>query len=295
MSGWWVLVGMALAGAAVTVTALWRVGEAERARAADRFARQVDLALPRELLPVVAERLVRRRRALLVAISLALVVWLATAAWEMGTDQGWSAGEGPDPAVGLLGTVALLQLARAGAAVAAQAGDLARRGPDAPRAAHLPRPRLADYLSPLERWPARALAAIAAGAPLALAVTAPDRRGALLAVAAACLGLWALVELTLLAVVRARPAATDRQSLAFDDALRADAARRLLGSVDVLPFAVALFVGRAGIWPGAWTALVALYVAGVLGLPVLSERRSARTHYRRRLWPAAASGSRPCS
>jgi hypothetical protein len=289
MWGWWVLVGVALAGAAVAVAVSWRVGEAERARAADRFAREVDLALPPALLPVVAERLVRRRRAFLVAASLALVAWLAVATWGIRTDQDWGEGDGPDRAVGLLGTVALVQLARAGAALAAQAGDLARRGPDAPRVSHLPRPRLADYLSPLERWPARALAATATLVPLALAVTTPERRGALLGVAAACLGMWALVELAVLAVVRGRPAATDPQSLAFDDALRADAARRLLDSVDVLPFAVALYIGRVGLWPAAWTALLVLYVAGVLGRAVLSERRSARTHYRRRLWPATGT------
>jgi hypothetical protein len=287
VSGWWFLVGMVLAGAAVVVAARWRVDEEGRARAADRFARQVDLALPSALLPVVAERLVRRRRAFLVTASLALVIWLAVATWAMRTGRDWGAGASPDLAVALLGTFALAQLARAGAALAAQAGDLARRGPDAPRAAHLPRPRLADYLSPLERWPARALAAAAVLVPLALAVTGPERRGPLLGLAAACLGMWALVELTVLAVVRGRPAATDPQSLAFDDALRADAARRLLGSLDVLPFVAALFVGRAGLWPTAWTALVVLYVAGVVGLPVLTERRSVKTHYRRRLWPAA--------
>ena len=104
--------------------------------------------------------------------------------------------------------------------------------------------------------------------------------------AAACLGTWALIELTVQAVVRARPAATDLQSLAFDDALRADAVRRLLGASAVLPFMVGLFVTvtRLG---SAGTALVVLYALGIVAMSLLGQRPEARAHYRRRLWPAA--------
>jgi hypothetical protein len=108
----------------------------------------------------------------------------------------------------------------------------------------------------------------------------------LLAVAAACLGTWALIELTERAVVRARPAATDPQSLAFDDALRADAVRRLLGASAVLPFVVGLFVSLAGLG-SAGTALIVLWALGIVALSVLGERPGSRAHYRPRLWPAA--------
>jgi hypothetical protein len=108
----------------------------------------------------------------------------------------------------------------------------------------------------------------------------------LLGVAAACLGTWALIELTVRLVVRARPAATGLQSLAFDDALRAEAARRLLGTAGTLPAAVALFVGLA-VWSAAGMALLGLYGLGGLALSLLAERPAARTHYRHRLWPAA--------
>jgi hypothetical protein len=177
--------------------------------------------------------------------------------------------------------------ALAGAALAAQAGDLARRGRQAPRASHLPRPRLDDYLSPPELWLARTLAALTLLAAVLVAATRPGQRGSLLAVAGACLGTWALIELTVRAVVRARPAATGLQSLAFDDALRADAARRLLATTAVLPLAAGLFVGQAGGWPAGGMALVGLSALGGLGLSALSERAGARTRYRRRLWPAA--------
>ena len=83
-----------------------------------------------------------------------------------------------------------------------------------------------------------------------------------------------------------RPAATDPQSLAFDDALRADAVRRLLGASAALPFVVGLFVAVADLGP-AGTALVALWMLGIVALSLLAERPGARSHYRRRLWPAA--------
>jgi hypothetical protein len=116
----------------------------------------------------------------------------------------------------------------------------------------------------------------------------------LLGVAAACLGLWGLIELTVRAVVRARPAASDVQSLAVDDALRADAVRRLLGTTGILPLAAGLFVAQAGLWPAAGMALVGLYVVGAVAQSALSGRGSARTHYRRRLWPAARASGPPC-
>ena len=148
----------------------------------------------------------------------------------------WGAGAGPGAGLTgggvvaiVLATAAVGQLALAGAALAAQAGDVAARGRQAPRASHLPRPRLGDYLHAAERWLARGVAAVAVVAALVLAVARPGHRGQLLAVAGACLATWVLIELTVLAVVRARPAATDVQSLAFDDALRTDAVRRLLG------------------------------------------------------------------
>jgi hypothetical protein len=264
----------------------WRDSEEAAARSADRFARKADLALPPELRPVLARRLLRRRRANLVAAAVVVVAWLAVAAWAVGHDQGG----GVDAAAGIvavsLTTAAVAQLGLAGAALAAQAGDVAARGRQAPRASHLPRPGLADYLAPAERWLAQALAALAVAAALALAAARPGHREALLAVAAACLGIWAVIELSVRAVVRARPAATGLQSLAFDDALRADAVRRLLDATAVLPLTVGLFAGLAGLRQ-AGTALIVLYALGGPALSLLPERGGARAHYRRRLWPAA--------
>lgn len=197
----------------------------------------------------------------------------------------WGAGAGPGRGLAGGGVVAILL---------ATASDVAARGRQAPRASHLPRPRLDDYLPATERWLARGLAAVAVVAALVLAVARPGHRGELLAVAAACLATWALIELTVRAVVRARPAATDLQSLAFDDALRADAVRRLLGASAVLPFVVGLFVTVANLGP-AGTALVVLYMLGIVALSLLGERPGARSHYRRRLWPATGPEGRPCS
>ena len=274
----------------------WRDSEDGAARSADLFARKVDLALPAELRPVLARRLLRRRRADQVAYWVAIVAGLILSL----VGVAWGADAGPGRGLAGVGVVALLlttaavgQLALAGAALAAQAGDVAARGRQAPRASHLPRPRLDDYLPAAERWLARGLAAVAVVAALVLAVALPGRQGELLAVAAACLATWALIELTMRAVVRARPAATDLQSLAFDDALRADAARRLLGASAVLPFVVGLFVTLAGLGP-AGTALVALWALGIVAMSLLGERPGSRSHYRRRLWPAAGPEGQPC-
>jgi hypothetical protein len=265
---------------------VWRHSEAAAGRSADLFAGKVGLALPPELRPVVARRLLRRRRANLVAAGVVVAFWLAVAAWRAGQGPGRAVDGVAGIAVVLLVTVAVAQLARAAAALAAQAGDVAARGRRAQRASHLPRPRLGDYLAPAEQWLARGLAALAVLAAVVLAAARPGQRGLLLAVAAACLGTWALVELTVWAVVRARPAATDVQSLAFDDALRADAVRRLLGASSVLPLAVGLFVAQAGA-RSAGMALVVLYGLGGVTLSLLGERGGLRSHYRRRLWPAA--------
>ena len=274
----------------------WGDGGDGAARAADLFARKVDLALPPELRPVLARRLRRRHRANLVAAWVMIVAGLALALaavrWGSGVGSGVWLGRGGVVAA-VLATAAVGQLAQAGAALAAQAGDVAARGRQVPRASHLPRPRLADYLAPAERWLARGLAAVAVLAAQGLAAPRAGHRGTLLAAAAACLGTWGLIELTVRAVVRARPAATDAQSLAFDDALRADAVRRLLGATAVLPFVVGLLAAEAGLG-SAGMALVGLFALGGVALSLLGERPGGRAHYRRRLWPAAPARGRPC-
>ena len=221
---------------------MWRVGETEAARAADRFARRVDLALPPELVPVVSRRLVRRRRANLVAGCVAVAALLVVVIWSF--DASGESGDSTDLAVAGLSMVAVVQLALAGAALAAQAGDLAHRSREGPRASHLPRPGLDDYLSPLELWLARGLAAVTILTLAMLAATQPDRR--------------------------------------------------LLGTTGILPLAAGLFVAQAGLWPAAGMALVGLYVVGAVAQSALSGRGSARTHYRRRLWPAARASGPPC-
>jgi hypothetical protein len=128
-----------------------------------------------------------------------------------------------------LALAAVVQLAATVGMLAAQAGDLAHRAPAAPRASHLPRPRLEDYLSPLELWCARGLAAAAVAAPL------------------------------------------------------------LLATAGMLPLAAGLYAGLAGVSTAAGLALTGLYGAGALGWAALQERGAVRTHFRRRLWPAAGA------
>jgi hypothetical protein len=158
---------------------MWGDGGNGAAQSADLYASKVELDLPPELQPVLARRLLRRRRADLVAYWVAIVAGLILSlvgiAWGAGAGPGRGLTSGGLVAL-LLATAAVGQLAHAGAAPAAQARDVAARGRQAPRTSHLPRPRLGDYLAPAERWLARALAAVAVVAALVLAVARPAHR-----------------------------------------------------------------------------------------------------------------------
>jgi hypothetical protein len=62
---------------------MWRDSGDGAARSADLYAREADLALPPELRPVLARRLLRRRRADLVAYWVAIVAGGCLATWAL--------------------------------------------------------------------------------------------------------------------------------------------------------------------------------------------------------------------
>jgi hypothetical protein len=279
----WVLVGAALAAVIAAVAARWPVGPARRDRMAHAFARKVDLALSPELVPVIGDRLVRRGRAAWAVYGLALGAMVVLLG-RLGHD--------PDlgGAVVALGFIALVQLGRGLGTLAVQVVD--DRGWDRPRVAHLARPRLVDFVTPLELWWTRASALLAVAVAAFAAAMAPGGHGrtSALQVLAACVLVWAVVEVCGLLVARARPAASDVQSLAFDDALRAESLRALLFAACFPLYAVASAADAMGLPSVATYVLLAAFLAGGIPLSWADASRRARQQFRRRLWAASPTG-----
>lgn len=140
-------------------------------------------------------------------------------------------------------------------------------------------------MTPLELWWSRGSALVAVLAAGFQVVRGPAVAGAL-ALLVACAGIWLLVEVAARALVAARPAASDVQSLAFDDALRARMLRVLLGSTGFLAFAVAS-AGTSLSRPfgASYYALMLVYLASFVPQIWADTSVRARLHYRTRLWP----------
>jgi hypothetical protein len=276
----WVLVGTALAAAVAVVAARWPVGPARRERMAHTFARKVDLALGPELVPLVGERLVRRARLAWGSAGLPVAFMVIFFAW------GGASLDGPGVALSTLGFIAILQLSQVVGELALQALEYARQGADRPRTAHIARPRIDDFVTPLELWWSRGSALVAVLAAGFHVVRDPGVTGAP-ALLVACAVVWLLVEVAARALVAARPAASDVQSLAFDDALRARMLRALLGSTGFLAFAVAS-AGTSLSRPfgASYYALMLVYLASFVPQIWADSSVRARLHYKARLWPS---------
>jgi hypothetical protein len=275
----WVLVGAALAAVIAVVAARWPVGPAARERMAHTFARKVDLALGPELVPLLGERLVRRARLAWGSAGLPIAYVIILIAW------GGAGFDTPGAALSTLGFIAILQLSQVVGELAVQALEYARQGADRPRAAHITRPRIDDFVTPLELWWSRGSALVAVLAAGFYVVSDSGTAGAL-TILGGCAGVWLLVEVAARALVAARPAASDVQSLAFDDALRARILRALLGSTGLLPFAVATTLMATLDQPsGPYYALMLVYLASFVPQIWAEYSQRARRHYRTRLWP----------
>ena len=151
----WVLIALVIT-AAVTVAAVrYRVGPVARAYRAHAYARRMDLALPAELVPWLGGRLVRRARGQVLAIGPAIGLTIVYLAWVFHHHETFDV-------LNLVVCFAILQLALVGQAL----GDLVAHGHrprGEPRSAHLCRPHVDDFVTPLELWWARANAAVAIG------------------------------------------------------------------------------------------------------------------------------------
>jgi hypothetical protein len=254
----------------------WRSSEEARARLATRFAAKMDLALPEGLVPELGRRLVRRRRMVDVTTDVAFVGWILVAlVADLGTGP---AMDGPL----LLAAYGLVMLARGGGELLMFVADARSGSADRTRAAHLTRPQVADFLTPFELWSGRGAAAVAVAVSAWLALRIGDAHAVVLL--AGTIVLWLLIEVLVAGIARSRPTAGDVQSLAFDDALRAESLRRVVGSLALLPLA-SWFVAM---WRDAPTPaiylLMAVAVAGATVQLWADGSGRAKRHFRTRLW-----------
>jgi hypothetical protein len=275
------LVAVALTATVALLAAKWPVSAATRDRMADKFARRVDLALPAELTPLIGQRLVRRARFLTVEAGVAIGACIVYVTWIGGFSV-----DGRDFALGYLGLVAIFQLSTAIALLATQITDRARQEADRPRTAHLPRPRVDDFVTPLELWWSRGSAAVATLVAAFLLAREPDTGR--LALVAGFIGFWILVEVSTRALVAARPAASDAQSLAFDDALRAEAVRKISQTGSILLFVLAIAGSSLGLSSTASYALLGVYATSLIPAMWVASSAHAKRHFRQRLWPRPA-------
>lgn len=118
-----------------------------------------------------------------------------------------------------------------------------------------------------------------------LVVRVPQTRWVLV-LAVGCVGLWLALEVCVRRLVAARPAASDPQSLAFDDALRASSLRSLLPVTSSLLLLAALAWTSPSLPEGVGSVLLLCYVASLAPQLWASASARARRHYRQRLWPS---------
>ena len=268
------LAGAVVAVVSVVLAAALPVGDDKRTSLARAFAYKVDLAPRADLVQALGRRLERRARIGWGTYGVGLGFYIASLAWLPGSEVA--------SAIRLLAFWAVVQLGRGLGALTVQTVD--DHGGQRPRAAHLASPSLFDFVTPVEVWWTRtsALAAVAVVAYTAVGGNAAQR-GAALALLAACVTGWALIELAVLFVVRSRPEASDVQSLAFDDALRAESLRALLFAAASPLIAVSMAGDGIGLPSRASNLLVAAFAAGLVPLAWAGSQR-AKQRFRRRLW-----------
>jgi hypothetical protein len=254
----------------------WRSSEEARTRLAARFAAKMDLGLPEGLVPGIGRRLDRRRRMVDVTTGVAFAGWVLVAL-VAGLGTG-TAMDGPS----LLAAYGLVILARGGGELLMFVADARSGSADRIRAAHLTRPRVADFLTPFELWSGRGAAAVTVAVAAWLALRIGDAHAVVLL--AGTIVLWLLIEVLVAGIARSRPTAGDVQSLAFDDALRAESLRRVIGSLGLLPLA-SWFVAM---WRGAPTPAIYLLMAVALAVATVQLWADgsglAKRRFRTRLW-----------
>jgi hypothetical protein len=281
---------------------LFSLSDRQRAKALDRYARQVNLALTPEVRPRVVARIVARERAFtgggLVGTLLGLGVGLTL------PSEPAVVGEGPGP---LLAVPIGLIVGATIATVFTSVASTLRPGIDR-RIARPTAPALEDYVPPMERWFAPLTLACAvlalAGGVIALAtgvLHSPDLQAADLLRSTGSVLLYAAVlafaggrPLARRVLEAAQPASSE-QELAWDDALRSSTLRGIVQLPSVLA-AASVTISFFEIGARTVDQPMIIGLLGVLGLTVFLTGSAVllamdlggrpRQHYWRRLWRA---------
>jgi hypothetical protein len=272
-----VLIGAALALLSVVLAATLPAKPAGRERLVMAFARKADLDPRADLVEPVGERLVRRGRLQGGVAGVAVGVAIIVAALAV-------PGHGKNGlTLAFLAYWGVLMLGRGFGTLAVQAMD--DRGGQRPRAAHLVTPTALDFITPAELWCARGIAlVVVAAACFALTTAGGGQRAAAVALLAGSALVWAALELSIVLVARSRPAASDVQSLAFDDAMRAETLRATIWAATFLGPMVVTPMFDAGAPDAFAFALLFAYVAAALVFVWGESSPVARRRFKQRLW-----------
>ncbi|TFD56301.1 hypothetical protein E3T43_09455 [Cryobacterium sp. Hh7] len=276
-----------------------------RRRMLHAYSRQVGLALVPGIVPELSRRLYRRERAGVVGAMIGLVVGAAALVSMGGSESPWN---------GLLVGVTMT-VASTSAVILNDSHAAFAPVPEAPRLARSLSPRLADYVTPLDRTFSLgflALATLGYIAVLGVIAINPERvfddvsvrtilwpAGLLLALAAAAsLLTWAAAGALL---DRGQPASTSIE-LAWSDAFRSTTLRSLVGIPGIiaavstcvlfLSLSDSIYLPEPGsvgeILVESFTIMGPVLVFALIGWSVTSLRNRSTTHYLRRLWPETA-------
>ncbi|MCY7403819.1 MAG: hypothetical protein LH475_04190 [Cryobacterium sp.] len=301
-----ILVAVVVTGLGIRLAYLTRAEP--RQRMLHAYSRQVGLALVPAIVPELSYRIYSRERAGIVGSMAGLVVGTAVLVGMVGMTDGRS------PWNGLFAGIAMT----VGSTIALIANDSRSAFapvPEAPRLARSLSPRLADYVTPLDRTFSLSLLTLATlGYIAVLAVIAvnPERvfddvsvrsilwpAGLLLALAAAAsLLTWTAANALL---GRGQPARTYIE-LAWSDAFRSTTLRSLVGIPGIIAAVstCVLFLslsdainlpapGSVGeILRGSFTIMGPVLVFALISWGITSLRNRSTTHYLRRLWPETA-------
>lgn len=275
------------------------------ARAVERLARQLNLAVP----PGYADRLIvrmrRRGTVLILIVGPVAALWMGWITYAVTLAPGREdRPQTVSPAVFSLPFLAIIALALA----AGHVYDSMRSSKEAgPRVARIVEPALADAVPPILIWLARAVAVLPLLAALVwLFAPVSIQHTAIAAVPQPVLYALAVVlcpvvvlvtEICQKRILAGRQNATTPQELAFDDALRVQAVLALLNVPIAVCASAALLIasplGLAVGWSGSSAVLCATMIVAMplFFLPLATRSRWASRYYLRRF--AAFSRSIP--
>lgn len=282
--------GVAALYGVLAISFLVSMRPARLGRDVDRAAGRAGLGVPMQLRPL----LLRRMRATRIGEMAGAALGLAVSFGVLERTPN-SAGSSS-----LVVQTLLIALSGVGAALGGLVAAQATSGPG-PRIAREHVPRVADYISPIERLVvlgAAALTTVVGLLPLALRPiersTAPSIAPST-ALGLVALGVWLVFELVARRIVSRPQPAASAAHLAWNDALRSAAIRRLAAvsaMVSAFGLALVVFVEADALLPRSSAQLLELCVLCGVAAACIAARmwmslRLPSRYFRDRLWPDA--------